>query len=559
MKKKDNSELEVIYLGEDEIIIEEDNRKKYPFMIFFFKYGRLLTMLFATISILTFIGGIALSLSSIPKITPPSETTPTKTVMEFDGTDNKIDFGDKTPIKKDYAEKLFDNNGSKKNNSYMKVSNIITVGNDKVIYFDNGAAVIIYGDRNKLPIYVPNSNNVDIDKKTNTIKVTGDTVKTAKKTILPDGMIVYDFENDKLMTEFNDDYKLYNKNNGNPINTIDVGKDKIVYFDNGAAVVIYDGNKMPDYVEEMGNVKTDNNTITINGKKETATDKKTLPDGTTVYDFPNNKSLHENKDKDKYKLYDTDKIIYDKDGNVKEPDTKNDSLNNGSPNKEEEVGKDKVLYFDNGSAVIIYADKNKLPDYIPNKNDVKTDNIPVVIDGDKVPTIEKKVLPDGTIIYDFDNDKALIEKDGEYRLVDKNDIEYDSDGNLKDDSDNDLSFKEFTIKNNGNEKITYRLVIEETDNYAGKAILDPQYIYQKVSINGDKKESQLLNKNPWSIGSNLEENQKIDKTTYILYEGEIDANKTQKVKLALWTDYDTIPNTMQDKWFIGTIKLYSWK
>lgn len=559
MKKKDNSELEVIYLGEDEIIIEEDNRKKYPFMIFFFKYGRLLTMLFATISILTFIGGIALSLSSIPKITPPAETTPTKTVMEFNGTDNKIDFGDKTPIKKDYAEKLFDNNGSKKNNSYMKVSNIITVGNDKVIYFDNGAAVIIYGDRNKLPIYVPNSNNVDIDKKTNTIKVTGDTVKTAKKTILPDGMIVYDFENDKLMTEFNDDYKLYNKNNGNPINTIDVGKDKIVYFDNGAAVVIYDGNKMPDYVEEMGNVKTDNNTITINGKKETATDKKTLPDGTTVYDFPNNKSLHENKDKDKYKLYDTDKIIYDKDGNVKEPDTKNDSLNNGSPNKEEEVGKDKVLYFDNGSAVIIYADKNKLPDYIPNKNDVKTDNIPVVIDGDKVPTIEKKVLPDGTIIYDFDNDKALIEKDGEYRLVDKNDIEYDSDGNLKDDSDNDLSFKEFTIKNNGNEKITYRLVIEETDNYAGKAILDPQYIYQKVSINGDKKEAQLLNKNPWPIGSNLEENQKIDKTTYILYEGEIDANKTQKVKLALWTDYDTIPNTMQDKWFIGTIKLYSWK
>ena len=312
MKKKEKNTFEVIYFEDDQIIIEEDNRKKYPFMLFFFKYGRLITMLFASISILTFIGGVALSISMISRNTPPLDTDQV-TTMEFNGMDNKINSSSSEPVTKEYAENAFSSRGKISNNPYMKVTNIIEVGNDKVIYFDNGAAVILYGDRNKLPIYVPNSNNVIIDKKTNTINVNGNTFSTIKKSVLPDGMIVYEFENDKLMTEKDDDYRLYNKNKGIEIDSIKVGNNKVLYFDNGAAVIVYNDDTLPDYIDNMDNVNISNNNITVNGDKIKATDKKTLPDGTTMYNFPNNKSLHENKTTDHNRLYDTDKIIYDKD------------------------------------------------------------------------------------------------------------------------------------------------------------------------------------------------------------------------------------------------------
>lgn len=560
MRKKKNTDFEVIYYDDEQIIIEEDKKRKYPFMIFFFKYGRLITMLLATVSILTFIGGVALTLSSIPRITTPEIANP-GTIVEFNKTDNNIDTGLSTPITSEYAEKLFDNNKKSINNSYMKVTNIIKVGNDKVIYFDNGSAVIIYADKNKLPIYVPNANNVYINSKKKTINVIGKTVKTIKKTVLPDGMIVYEFENDKLMTELNDDYKLYNKNKGNSIDIIKVGNDKIIYFDNGTAIVIYNDNKMPDYVDNMENVKINNNVITIDGDKITAKEKRTLPNGTTLYDFSNNKTLSEDKDKENYKLYDTDKIIYDKNGNIYEdPTENNNSVIIGEPNDIVNVNGDLVLYFDNGSAVIIYNDKSKLPEYIPNKNDVNTKTKPLTIEGEKVNTITKKTLPDGTIIYEFANDKALIEKDGTYELVDKLSIKYDEDGNLKQDKQEDINIKEFSIKNNTDEKLKYRIVIEETSDYTlyDNKRLSPEYIRQIVSINGEKQEIQKLDNKPWPIGSELADNLKITNNTYILYEGTIDELDSNKVKLGLWVDYEDATNETQDNWFVGTIKIYSW-
>lgn len=558
MKKNKNTDFDVIYLGEEEIIIEEDKRKKYPFMIFFFKYGRLITMLLATLSILTFVGGVALTLSKMPKIKNPDLNG--GTVLEFDGSDNSIDT-ENGPKSKDSAERLFDYNGKPIQKSYMKVTNIIKVGNDKVIFFSNGAAVIVYGDKSKLPIYVPNGNNVTVDSKAKTIEVKGETINTIKKTTLPDGMNVYEFANDKLMTELGDDYKLYTKNLGNQIDAINVGNDKIVYFDNGAAIVFHNnGNKMPEYTDKMDNVKVNNNTVTIDGDKQTATNKKVMPNGTTVYDFPNGKSVTENKDKDKYKLYDTDAIVYDKNGNVYEEPEYDGIESIGPPNEEKKVGEDLVLYFDNGAAVVIYKDKDKLPEYIPNKNDVNTSTLPLTIEGEKVSTIDKKILPDGTIIYEFDNDKALIERDGTYELVDKYTLRYDEEGNLIDVDNLDTALKEFTVKNNTDENLKYRIVIEETENYNkfNNKQLPADLVLQLISVDNKKQPITKLTANTWPLGSQLEGNTKVTTNTYILYEGQIEARGTDKVKLALWVDYENATNDTQDKWFVGTIKLYSW-
>ena len=36
-------------------------------------------------------------------------------------------------------------------------------------------------------------------------------------------------------------------------------------------------------------------------------------------------------------------------------------------------------------------------------------------------------------------------------------------------------------------------------------------------------------------------------------------SKYLEIKLMLWTDYDTIPNSMQNKYFYGTIRIYAWQ
>lgn len=351
MKKRKN-EFEVVSFKDDEIILEEDKQKLKPFAIFFFRYGRLITMLIASISILTFIGAVTLTLSNLPQITPPSIDDPSgdgtdidsNIIMEFKSGDNSID-NLSIPITKEYAENLF--------------------------------------------------NNI-----------------TNKEVTLPNILV--------------------------------------------------------------------------------------------------------------------DKIL---------------------------VNEDKILIFNNGSAVIIYKDKD--PIYVYNKNNIKVENNKVTVIGESIKTVEKKELPDKTIIYEFENGKVLIKKEENYYLMNKEDIKYDQQGNIKDDNFNqdELKITDFSISNESTiQKLKYRVVIEETNDYTeyNRQRLLPQYIYYKLNINGKVKESKLLNTNIWN-------DEQIKNNTYILYEGELEASKVDNFTLGLWVDYETIPNSMQNKSFIGTIKVYAWE
>ena len=48
-------------------------------------------------------------------------------------------------------------------------------------------------------------------------------------------------------------------------------------------------------------------------------------------------------------------------------------------------------------------------------------------------------------------------------------------------------------------------------------------------------------------------------TNYILIDDVIQPFDTEEISIMLWTDYDTIPNAMQNKYFYGTIKVYAWQ
>lgn len=454
MKKRKN-EFEVVYLDDDEIVLEEDKRKLLPFSWFFFKYGRIITTIFVSLAILSFVGGVALTLSNLSQVTPPVITNPGVT-LEFDETDNTIDISHNA-ITKDYAEMLFENrvNGIKIKDKFKNCIDVISVGNDRILIFENNVAVIIYGNKDKLPLYVPNKDNVKVEG--NNIVISGNTFKVVTKNVLPDNSIVYEFENKMLLIE----------------------KDN------------------------------------------------------------------------KYRLIAKEDIIYDKEGNILEEYNPNDieDIINVEP--------DKVLIFENNVAVVIYGDKDKLPVYISNKDNVIVENNKITINGDIIKTVNRKVLPDKTIVYEFENGKVLIEKNGEYKLVEKKDIIYDSNGNIIN-TNNDMNFSNFTVTNNTeNEVLKYIVVLEETSKSNNEKVL-PQYVYYKISVNDKIQPSNVVNNKVWEKGSTIAGDLKIKNNTYILYEGEVEKLATDKFSLGMWLDYETIGNDMQDKWFIGTLKVYAW-
>ena len=66
-----------------------------------------------------------------------------------------------------------------------------------------------------------------------------------------------------------------------------------------------------------------------------------------------------------------------------------------------------------------------------------------------------------------------------------------------------------------------------------------------------------LNSNVWNKDA-LYKELDIKGTNYILIDDIIEPYDTENIELMLWTDYDTIPNAMQNKYFYGTIRLYAW-
>ena len=110
------------------------------------------------------------------------------------------------------------------------------------------------------------------------------------------------------------------------------------------------------------------------------------------------------------------------------------------------------------------------------------------------------------------------------------------------------------MTNNTNETITYRLVIEQSK----RTNLDVQYIRYQVAVGNTYIEPQTLSSRIWPNDDYYEE-LNANGTNYILLEKTLEAHATDEIKLMLWTDYDTIPNSMQDKYFYGTLKIYAYQ
>ena len=192
---------------------------------------------------------------------------------------------------------------------------------------------------------------------------------------------------------------------------------------------------------------------------------------------------------------------------------------------------------------------------MPENSDIKRKNNKILnIDGEYEELTEEKDI-DGNKILKFET-VAVVENDEYIAIVPSDNIIYNPDGSLKEIIQNEIGSEDNSIKltNNTNNTITYRLVIEKSE----RTNLDVQYIRYQLSIGNNYIEPKRLDSQIWNTDA-VSESLNIEGTNYILLEKTLEPFATDSIKLMLWTDYDTIPNSMQDKYFYGTLKIYAYQ
>jgi len=215
--------------------------------------------------------------------------------------------------------------------------------------------------------------------------------------------------------------------------------------------------------------------------------------------------------------------------------------------------KGNITYYTNGSAVI--KDYHGKTVYIPENSDIKRKNNQILDIGDNYEELTEERNINGDKILKFET-VAVVETDEYIAIIPKDNIIYDKDGSLKDIIKNEINSEDEPIRitNNTNDTITYRLVIEKSN----RTNLAVEYIRYQLSVGNNYIEPKRLDTQIWNTDA-VSESLNIKGTNYILLEKTLEPMATDEIKLMLWTDYETIPNSMQDKYFYGTIKLYAYQ
>lgn len=376
------------------------------------------------------------------------------------------------------------------------------------------------------------------------------------------GDILYkDNERIREIIEDNIGYKIYEKDTPNG--------DKVIIFDDGSAVIVHP-NGSKEYVNENSDIKyAENNNIKV--IEETGKDNRyevVLKDGTVITIYEDGDAVIDYTDGDKKYVSDYDDIKFNEDGNIKTINGETSKPKNNKVLPDETI----VTEFENGIIEVVEPDGDR---YLIKDTDIVYDedgNIDKIINNENK-DVGKNTLPDGTIVTEFeDDDKVMIEyPDGTVIITDKDNIKYDEDGNIEDidtglvvdmedKEDDDEIDNDITITNPTNKDLKYRLVIEETDDYSKYNVkrLPADFVKYQIDVNYNNITSKYLNNNIWTMGDILEGGLKIEKDTYILYEGVIDAKSSVDIDLSLWLDYENMTNENQNSAFIGTIKAYAW-
>lgn len=553
MSKK---KLEVVGINKKEtnIIIKEDltlAAKKRK------KFYKLLTIVIGIISVAVLITGIIISISNLSK----SEKLIIKEVsIDTDLTIGSADVtsGSLVTLTEETAKKIFNSGGTFKKTGEVFLVKTVSKGKYKIKFYSDYTAIKF--DKNSNLVTKINPVNGDYGIKENGITnrkaETIDIVKKEEKTY-PWGTVIYYSDGSAEVISQHKKIDMYVRNAADITDNY-ISDNKISYLKD---TVNHKGTKLNYYYD--GTIE-----VIKNGKSYLVRDAEDL-------DITDNNVTFKNENEatiiNTIKLADGKKIDYYSDGGAIITDgNKSVSIRKSNSiiikdNKLFEIGDNKyvtisktskdgnVTYYTNGSAVINNYNGEKI--YVKESSDIKyKDNIITSI-GDNYEKLSNESNIGTDKVSKFET-ISVIQTDKYIAIVPKDNILYDSDGSVKtiitDKDDNNT--KPIKITNNTNEKIKYRLVIESSN----RTTLDTEYIRYQLTYGPTYVGPKKLNENIWKQDK-ISDSLSVQGTNYILLERTLEPTETDEIRLMLWTDYDTIPNSMQNTYFYGTIRIYAWQ
>ena len=246
-----------------------------------------------------------------------------------------------------------------------------------------------------------------------------------------------------------------------------------------------------------------------------------------------------------------------------------------------------VIYFDNGSAIIVLPDGTR--QYVEDSDDIIYDENKNITSNPNVSNqISERKTTNGDVVYNFDNGKSqVIKSDGSSYIVDTDTLKFLPDGNITDepvdvdknkndddkknpDEDNidpsagiyiseaenkhntykNIQDTTFIIRNDNNRPRYIKITIVEVSDYKkfDTVRLNPRYVKFQATVGDVYVPAQALNHNIWRSIDGV--------SNYVIYDGRIGAKSTLDVSLSLYVDYTDITNEYQNTGFLGTINVY---
>lgn len=539
--------IEVVELNkkEEKIILEE---KKSKFAIFIKRYNKLMILLLMLLSLVTVVGGVFLAVSKIQESLEPNikEVAIDTTLDKISSITNINGI----PITDEAAKNIFNKNNIFITNGEVLLVNKLETSDFIVKYYSDGTAIKILTKSNTIIRVAALTNGeygIDKDGNINTSAKTRE-VKESKVKDYPWGKVIYysdgsasiiNSKMDMFVRNASDIKDNYISNNKVTYlkDTEKVGNTKINYYYDGTIEVVKDNTSyvfrnIDDITLKQSSVEFKNNNQATIYKTINTDDGKTInyyTDGGAII-LDGTRSLSVRK---------SNSIII-----------KNNKIYEIVDNIYVEISKktSSETYYTNGSATVDYNNKKY---YVEENSNISYDKNNQIknINGSKEELVQNS---DEVDIYEK---TAIVKKNNKLAIVPKDNILLDTDGKLLKikELDTDNLSKTFSVTNNTNEDLSYRVVIEKSD----KSTLLTDYIKYQLSVDGTYIGPTWLNDTLWKKDKIYNE-LKVTKNNYILLDGTIKKYETKNISLILWTDYEKTPNAMQNKQFLGTIKIYAW-
>lgn len=542
--------IEVVELNkkEEKIILEE---KSSP-LILFFRHHRLLIFLTLLIVALTsIILGIIINIKNFKHSDEQivKEATIETTLDDYNSI---VTVGD-TSLTENTAKDTFNKNNIFKSKGEVLLEETIERDGYTIKYYSDGTALKVLKNSNNITRISPLKNGkygINKDGVINSEATISD-IKILKTKDFLWGKVTYFSDGSAQITNSNMDMFI---RDANDINENFISNNKVTYLNKTKKV----GNILLNYYYD-GTIEVvkNNNSYLVRTEND-------LNITNSDVTFKNN---NEAKIISSKKLDDGRIINYYEDGGVIIID-KNNTLSVRKSNsiviKDNKVYEivdsiyvkvskktSNTIYYTNGSAVTNYNEKTY---YIEENSNIKYQDNTITSIGKNLENLSKETNLYGENVKTFEK-TAVITTNDYIAIVSADKIIYDEFGKIKEITSIDIENENssFKITNNTNEKITYRVVIEKSS----RTDLKTEYIRYIYSTKNYTSNTLKLDNKIWNDDS-ISKSLDVKGTNYILIEDTIEPLDTESISIMLWTDYDTIPNAMQNKYFYGTIKVYAW-